>query len=291
MQVIHDEMALRKALQGEPKVALVPTMGNLHQGHLSLIELAQTSSAKVVASIYVNPLQFGPQEDFKRYPRTLEQDLALLQQAGVDIVFAPNDETMYPAFDYEQQRTGQDVIIQLPPVADRLCGAHRKGHFNGVATVVLKLFNMTLSNGCQEAYAVFGKKDYQQLWLIQHMIKQLNLPIRLLAQETYRAEDGLALSSRNGYLSEEERQQANQLHKTLEGLALLIDQNTNLRQLEKAGAEWLTEQGWQVDYVEICNRATLLPAEKDDQELVILAAAYLGKTRLIDNLEHQRTRA
>jgi len=291
MQLIRDEHSLRLALQGVQKIALVPTMGNLHQGHISLIELAQANQAKVVVSIYVNPLQFGPQEDFQRYPRTLEADLEKLQQVGVDIVFAPSDESMYPAFDISNQQTGQDVLIQLPAVANRLCGAYRKGHFNGVATVVLKLFNMTFSNGCQQAYAVFGKKDYQQLWLIEHMVKQLNLPITILAQATHRAEDGLALSSRNIYLSEAERLQANQLHKTLEGLALLIDQKANLRQLEKAGSDWLTEQGWRVDYVEICNRSTLLPAEKDDQNLVILAAAYLGKTRLIDNLEHQRADA
>jgi pantoate--beta-alanine ligase len=285
MQVIHDEKTLRLTLQGVPKIALVPTMGNLHQGHLRLVQQAVSTGAKVVVSIYVNPLQFGPQEDFQHYPRTLQQDISLLQDAGVDIVFAPEHSTMYPNFDASQHSTGQQVIVQLPDIANHWCGASRPGHFNGVATVVLKLFNLVFANGCQQPIAIFGKKDYQQLWLINTMTQQLNLPISILPVDTVRAPSGLALSSRNGYLSPEQLEQASLLYQVLQQMAQGLQQDNDFVAWQAWGCSQLSAQGWRVDYLAICQQASLLPAQAGDLAVVIIAAAYLGNTRLIDNLE------
>ncbi|MFM6979198.1 MAG: pantoate--beta-alanine ligase [Methylophilaceae bacterium] len=285
MQVITDEKTLRQTLKGAEKIALVPTMGNLHQGHISLVKQALATGAKVVVSIYVNPLQFGPKEDFSRYPRTLQQDLSLLQNEGVDIVFAPDHLTMYPNFDSTQQSTGQQVMIALPEVANHLCGAHRPGHFNGVATVVLKLFNLVFSNGCLEPIAVFGKKDYQQLWLIKMMVQQLNLPITILSGETMRNPSGLAMSSRNGYLTAEQQQQASSMYQVLQQVAQGLQQKPDFAYWQQWAKQSLVEQGWQLDYIEICQQHSLQAAQKEDKHIVILAAGYIANTRLIDNLE------
>jgi pantoate--beta-alanine ligase len=272
MQLIHTVADLRQALSGAAQTAFVPTMGNLHAGHLSLIDLARRHGRPVVASLFVNPLQFGPGEDFDRYPRTLAADCAQLEAAGCDLVFAPDLAEVYP----EPQ-----VYRVVPPLADELCGAFRPGHFAGVCTVVLKLFNMV-----QPRYAAFGKKDYQQLFILKGMVRQLNLPITVLAGETCRADDGLALSSRNGYLSAEERAEAPRLYRTLEHVAARLGQGEgNLARLEREASHALTEHGWRVDYVAIRSRQTLLPPTPGEREVVVLAAAHLGHTRLIDNLE------
>lgn len=272
MQLIHTVTELRAALKGEDQVAFVPTMGNLHTGHIALVEQVRRIGRPVVASIFVNPLQFGQGEDFERYPRTLAADCAQLEPAGCDIVFAPDVHEMYPA---------PQTFTVIPPLADELCGAHRPGHFAGVATVVLKLFNMV-----QPRYAIFGKKDYQQLFILKGLARQFNLPIEVLEGETVRAEDGLALSSRNGYLSPEERAEAPRLNRLLREIcARLAAGATDHAALEAAAAQELTDHGWIVDYVSIRARRTLLAPTPGERELVVLAAAKLGRTRLIDNLE------
>jgi pantoate--beta-alanine ligase len=272
MQVVHTAAELRRLLSGERRVAFVPTMGNLHAGHLALIHQARQVGGPVVASIFVNPLQFGQGEDFERYPRTLEADCAQLEAAGTDIVFAPALAEMYP----EPQ-----AFQVLPPLADELCGAHRPGHFQGVCTVVLKLFNLV-----QPYHAVFGKKDYQQLQLVKAMARQFNLPIEILAGETVRAADGLALSSRNGYLTPAERAEAPRLYAVLQDIAEALEMGqSDYAVLEGAGRRRLERYGWQVDYVAIRDQATLLAPAAASKALVVLAAARLGRTRLIDNLE------
>jgi pantoate--beta-alanine ligase len=272
MRLVHTVADLRQALSGAGQTAFVPTMGNLHAGHLSLVELAKQHGHPVVASIFVNPLQFGAGEDFERYPRTLTADCAQLEAAGCDLVFAPDMYEMYP----EPQ-----TFTVAPPLADELCGVFRPGHFAGVCTVVLKLFNMI-----QPRFAVFGKKDYQQLFILQGMARQLNLPITVLAGETGRADDGLALSSRNGYLSPEERAEAPRLFQVLQGLAAQLRQGgRDFVQLEREAAQTLARHGWRVDYVAIRSQRSLLPPTPGEQEVVALAAARLGHTRLIDNLE------
>ncbi|OYY93264.1 MAG: pantoate--beta-alanine ligase [Hydrogenophilales bacterium 28-61-23] len=272
MHLIHSVAELRTALNGQRETAFVPTMGNLHSGHISLIELARGKGRPVVASIFVNPLQFGAGEDFSRYPRTLDADCARLRAAGCDIVFAPDAREMYP----EPQ-----TYSMQPPLADQLCGAYRPGHFQGVATVVLKLFNLV-----QPRYAAFGKKDYQQLFILKGLVRQFNLPIEMLEGETGRAEDGLALSSRNGYLSPEERAEAPRLYRVLRAAAQRIESGeTDFTTIEQAAAEELTRNGWRVDYVSARGQATLLPPQANETDLVVLAAAHLGRTRLIDNIE------
>jgi pantoate--beta-alanine ligase len=272
MRLIHSVADLRQALEGASGTAFVPTMGNLHAGHLSLVELAKRHGQPVVASIFVNPLQFGAGEDFQRYPRTLEADCAQLESAGCDLVFAPDVAEMYP----EPQ-----TYHAIPPLANELCGAFRPGHFDGVCTVVLKLFNMV-----QPRYAAFGKKDYQQLFILRGMVRQFNLPISILAGETGRAQDGLALSSRNGYLSLTERAEAPRLHQALQDLgARLIQGGRNFGQLEQEAAARLAAHGWRVDYMAIRSQRTLLPPAPEERDLVVLGAAHLGHTRLIDNLE------
>lgn len=272
MKRVHTVAELRHALAGADQSAFVPTMGNLHAGHIALIELARRHGHPVVASIFVNPLQFGIGEDFERYPRTLEADCDQLAAAGCDLVFAPDVGEMYA----EPQ-----TYRVIPPLADELCGAHRPGHFAGVCTVVLKLFNMV-----QPRFAVFGKKDYQQLFILKGMVRQLNLPIQVLAGETCRAEDGLALSSRNGYLSLQERAEAPRLYQVLKALAQQLRQGArDFTRLEREAADTLARHGWRVDYVAIRGQYTLKPPTPDDAAVVALAAAHLGHTRLIDNLE------
>ncbi len=280
MQTLDSIAKLHRALEGQNSVALVPTMGNLHAGHLDLVKLAKQQATCVVVSIFVNPLQFGANEDLANYPRTLVADCEKLQAAGADIVFVPSVAEMYPDFDGQDLK--QSISVQLPAVANDLCGASRPGHFAGVATVVLKLFNLV-----QPQLAVFGKKDYQQLFIIREMVKQFNLAITILAADTVREPSGLAMSSRNGYLSSAEKAQASQLHAELVSVCEQIKQqghSANFLSLEQAASLNLQRQGWQVDYVAIRAASNLQAASAHDSDLVVLAAAKLGTTRLIDNL-------
>jgi len=273
MDLIHTIPELNQRLRTAGDVAFVPTMGNLHAGHLDLVRVAREHGTTVVASIFVNPLQFGPQEDFDAYPRTLEADSAQLLSAGCDVVFAPNVSEMYPV--------AQQMSIVPPPIANELCGAFRPGHFQGVATVVAKLFNIV-----QPTVAVFGKKDYQQLFVIRALVQQLNYPLRIVAAETTRAADGLALSSRNGYLSEQERSQAPQLYRTLQAVAAQLQHGSReMVALEQGARGELEALGWRVDYIAVRDADTLLAPLADTKAFVVLGAAWLGKTRLIDNIE------
>ncbi|MDD2929684.1 MAG: pantoate--beta-alanine ligase, partial [Sideroxydans sp.] len=263
---------LRARLAQERSIAFVPTMGNLHAGHVALVEQARQQGACVVVSIFVNPLQFGPNEDFDQYPRTLEADCTKLQGLA-DVVFAPAVVEMYP----EQQ----NFYVELPPIAGELCGAHRPGHFRGMATVVLKLLNLV-----QPHVALFGKKDYQQLAIIRQMVKQFNMPVTIFGGETVRAIDGLALSSRNQYLTEVERTEAAQLHLILGKLSESLRNGTrDFDALEKAAEATLAKRGWGVEYVSIRSQQGLVKPQVSEDRLVVLAAARLGITRLIDNLE------
>jgi pantoate--beta-alanine ligase len=273
MDIIRSIAALRERLARESSVALVPTMGNLHDGHLNLVKIARKHARCVVVSIFVNPLQFGPNEDLANYPRTPEQDCANLEAAGADIVFMPTVEEMYPV--------PQQVVVEPPPVADQLCGASRPGHFRGVMTVVLKLFNMV-----QPQVAVFGKKDFQQLFILREMVRQLNLPIEMIGGETVRESDGLAMSSRNGYLKPAERLEAPRLHRALlQVVQAAQGGRRDFAAIEAQTAQYLTQLGWIVDYISVRSANTLLPPELDEHALVVLGAARLGKTRLIDNIE------
>ena len=273
MEVVSTIEALHTRLGGERKIAFVPTMGNLHEGHLALMKLARKHAPCVVASIFVNRLQFGPTEDFTKYPRTLEEDCAKLKSHGVDVLFAPDEDALYPV--------PQRVMVDLPPVADDLCGKFRTGHFRGVATVVLKLFNIV-----RPQIAVFGKKDYQQLFIIREMVRELNLPIAIVAGETMRDADGLALSSRNSYLSAAERPEAVCLYRTLVYIKERIEAwEMDFGRLQENADKTLDSHGWLVDYVAVRKNSTLEPAQPADKDLVVLGAAWLGKIRLIDNLE------
>ena len=272
MYVISSIAELRTHLANERSIAFVPTMGNLHDGHLNLMRLAREHGNCVVASIFVNPLQFGPNEDFDKYPRTLEADCAALQGLA-DVVFAPSVNEMYP----EQQT----VFVEPPTIANELDGASRPGHFRGMATVVLKLLNIV-----RPQVALFGKKDYQQLHIIRSMAAQLNLPVRIIGSETVRAADGLALSSRNQYLNTTERSEATFLYQTLQGMRQAILQGErDMERLQNQAVEALAARGWKVDYVAVRNQSDLLPASLGDRDLVILVAARLGSSRLIDNVE------
>lgn len=281
MLVVHDAISLRQALDlrcGE-RVALVPTMGNLHAGHLALVALAKARAELVVVSIFVNPLQFGVNEDFAAYPRTLVQDCEQLRAAGVDVVFAPSVKDMYP--DANAQGLQQHVIIQPPPFAHLYCGASRPGHFVGVATVVAKLFNLV-----RPQLAVFGKKDYQQLMVIRALVQSLNFSIEIVAGETMREDSGLAMSSRNGYLSAAQKLAAPQLHQQLQTIRNALHSGMrDYAQLTEAAKLALSSRGWQVDYLAICAPENLAYPGQDAQRWVVLAAAVLGNTRLIDNLE------
>lgn len=278
MQIIHTVAALRAALKNQASIAFVPTMGNLHAGHIHLVKIGRQHAECVVVSVFVNPLQFGPNEDLASYPRTLEADCEKLETAGADIVFAPNASEMYPET--------QTMTITPPLIASELCGASRPGHFAGVATVVMKLFNMVFFNGSTRQVAIFGKKDFQQLFIIKELVKQFNLPIEIIAGDTMREADGLAMSSRNGYLSAQERTAATQLNSALQGIVNLVKKgNRDFSQLENQAIQQLNELGWMVDYISIRSSATLKPASPADANLVVLGAAKIGKTRLIDNIE------
>lgn len=274
MQIIHSIEALRQWRKTVGSVAFVPTMGNLHEGHLSLVQRAKQEAEHVVVSIFVNRLQFGQGEDFDKYPRTLEQDAAKLRDAGVTVLFAPDERELYPNITQQYQ-------VEPPHLQNELCGAFRPNHFRGVATVVTKLFNIV-----QADVACFGKKDYQQLAIIQGMVADLNMPIRIVPVDTGRADDGLALSSRNQYLSADERVEAPRLYQQLTWIADEIRAgNQAYSELENAAKDVLISYGWQVDYVEIRKASSLHVARFGDKKLVVLAAARLGSTRLIDNLE------
>jgi pantoate--beta-alanine ligase len=278
MQIVQDAAALRAVIRGwkaqGQTVGFVPTMGNLHAGHYSLIKLARARAARVVASVFVNPTQFGPNEDFSRYPRTLAQDQAGLAEHDCDLLFAPEVSTLYP-FGAEQS-----VSIRVPQLTEVLEGAHRPGHFDGVATVVCKLFNLV-----QPDLAVFGQKDCQQLKVIERMVRDLSLPIKVMAGATLRAEDGLALSSRNQYLSASERTRAAQIYATLQQMRLQLGQGHARAAVEQAAQARLSRAGFAPDYAVIRRLEDLTePADGERQGLVALIAARLGTTRLIDNL-------
>lgn len=256
------------------KVALVPTMGNLHSGHIALVKQARQLADRVVVSIFVNPMQFGPQEDFAAYPRTPDADKLQLAVAGTDLLFTPDVEEVYPG--------GMDKVsrVEVPAFDGILDGAARPGHFTGVATVVSKLFNMV-----QPDVAIFGEKDYQQLQVIRRMTADLCMPVQVVGHPTVREADGLAMSSRNQYLTKAERAQAPLLRRVLsETGALLRDGSKDFAGLGAQARRRLEAAGFRPDYVEVCNADTLAPAMPDDRRLVVLAAAWLGKARLIDNL-------
>lgn len=272
MKILSTAADLRERLGAERAVAFVPTMGNLHEGHLDLVRMARAQGSCVVVSIFVNPLQFGPNEDFDRYPRTLDADCAKLQGLA-DVVFAPAVAEMYP-----QQQT---LFVEPPPMASELCGAFRPGHFRGMATVVLKLLNLV-----QPQVAIFGKKDYQQLVIIRQMVSQFNLPITIVGAETARAADGLALSSRNQYLSPQERAEAPRLYQALqEAVRRLRAGEKNLEQIQEQAVKMLAGHGWKAEYVAIRSQSVLGKPDAGEQNLVVLGAARLGGTRLIDNIE------
>ncbi|WP_036142725.1 pantoate--beta-alanine ligase [Luteibacter sp. 9135] len=278
MQTVTDAAALRATVRGwrsaGQNVGFVPTMGNLHAGHHSLLKLARARADRVVASVFVNPTQFGPGEDFERYPRTLAQDQAGLAEAGCDVLFAPDVSTLYPF------GAGASVSIHVPVITDTLEGAHRPGHFDGVATVVAKLFSLV-----QPDLAVFGQKDFQQLKVIERMVADLSLSVKVMAAPTLRDDDGLALSSRNQYLSPQERARAPQIHATLVQMKDLFAQGHSWQALEQAASARLERAGFVPDYVAIRRADDLAePAPEQREGLVALVAARLGGTRLIDNL-------
>lgn len=276
MKTLNTIAELRAALAAERQqgnsISFVPTMGNLHAGHMALIEHASTESDCIVASIFVNPMQFSQNEDMDAYPRTLEADQQLLQARGVNYLFAPTAREMYPQ--------GISTQVQIPVLSNLYCGASRPGHFVGVATICAKLFNIV-----QPDIAVFGEKDFQQLTIIRHMVRDLCIPVKIIGVQTGRAEDGLALSSRNGYLSKQERQIAPVLYQTLSAAAEDIKSGErNYAKIESNAQQHLSAAGFKPDYFHVVNRETLDTASFADNEIIILAAAQLGKARLIDNL-------
>lgn len=266
--------AIAQARSEGKQIAFVPTMGNLHAGHAALVEKAAQRADFVVASIFVNPLQFGPSEDLDKYPRTLAADQERLVGAGCNLLFTPDVEEMYPHGMHGQTR------VSVPGVSEGLCGASRPGHFEGVATVVSKLFNMV-----QPDLAIFGQKDFQQLAVIRTLVSDLNMPIQIIGEPTVRAEDGLALSSRNGYLNAEQRAIAPLLYRQLQGMAVAIQAGErDYPKLIETAQQQQREAGFKPDYLEIRESNSLRPATGQDQQLVILVAAFIGSTRLIDNL-------
>ncbi len=278
MLVVNDIPTLRQTIsqfrqQGET-IAFVPTMGNLHDGHLTLVHEAQQRARRVVVSIFVNPMQFDRAEDLANYPRTLEQDCARLRAAGVDAVFTPTPEIMYP------HGLGAQTYVEVPGISTLLEGALRPGHFRGVATVVTKLFNLV-----QPDVACFGQKDYQQLALIRQMVADMAMPIEIVGVPTVRAEDGLALSSRNGYLGVAERAIAPLLARVMRQLGERIEQGEqDYEALIQQATEQLDEGGFRTDAIDLVDAETLLPLGAQSQKAVILMAAFLGRARLIDNL-------
>ena len=270
--------AVARARTEGKRIGLVPTMGNLHSGHAALVTKAAQRADFVVATIFVNPMQFGPNEDLATYPRTLAADQERLLEAGCHLLFTPNVEEMYP------HGMADQTVVSVPVISEGLCGASRPGHFDGVSTVVSKLFNMV-----QPDLAVFGEKDFQQLAVIRALVRDLNMPIQIIGEPTVRADDGLALSSRNGYLSDEQRATAPVLYKVIQQIGAAVDSgDKDFITLLDAGKRQLEAAGLRPDYLEIREATSLRPATPQDADLVILAAAFLGKTRLIDNLHLNR---
>lgn len=255
------------------RIALVPTMGNLHEGHLRLVDAARQHADRVVATIFVNPLQFGPDEDLERYPRTLAEDQRLLTERGCDLLFAPGVDTLYPQ--------GQSALtrVSVPQVSEGLCGAHRPGHFDGVATVVSLLFNLTRPD-----VACFGEKDFQQLAVIRKLVRDQHMPIDIIGVPIARDHDGLALSSRNHYLDDKARARAGRLHECLLGSARRLEQGEPSEQVLTKGLQLLEKAGFQPEYLALCDADTLRPINTWQPGSVLLVAARLGSTRLIDNL-------
>ncbi len=275
MQIAKDLEALAeaRARAGAKLIGLVPTMGNLHQGHLALVDAARKSAMEVWVSLFINPLQFGQGEDFASYPRTFESDIAQLESRGVELLFAPRVSDMYPGGLEAPTR------LALPPLAGELCGRNRPGHFEGACTAVLKLLNLV-----RPAYVCFGEKDYQQLMLIKRMIGDLHVPVEVLPVPTVREADGLAMSSRNSYLDSRQRETAPSLYKNLRHIAAEIERGVrDFEMLQQTALDDLKALGWAPDYIEIGSPSLGPPAE--DSELRILGAARLGKTRLIDNVK------
>lgn len=282
MRTIHTLKELRAVLHGYrqqgKRIGLVPTMGNLHEGHLALVGHARQAADVVVTSIFVNPMQFGANEDLDSYPRTLQEDQDKLQAAGNTLIFAPAPDEVYP------DGLANQTQVVVPDVSDGHCGASRPGHFEGVATVVTMLFNMI-----QPDLAVFGEKDFQQLAVIRKLTRDLFIPVEIIGAPTVRESDGLAKSSRNGYLSDKERACAPVIYQALQSTADALEQgSTDYTGLEQQALRILTQAGLRPDYFNIANSLTLKPAKADDTQLTILAAAFLGTTRLIDNLSIQR---
>ena len=274
--------AVTSAKQAKKRIAFVPTMGNLHQGHLDLVHRAKQEGDFVIVSIYVNPLQFGENEDLSNYPRTEKEDAHLLANLDVDVLFLPDENAMYPGGDIAEQ-----TIVDIPTLSPLYCGQQRPIHFRGVTTVVARLFNIV-----QPEVAVFGKKDFQQLFLIKKMVNDLAFPIEIAGVETAREESGLAMSSRNGYLTKTQFKKAVGLRKTIISLAKEVEElaqkklfKTSLQKLTKQAYKNLEKAGFEPHYIHILSRSTLLEPEKDEKELVILAAGQIGKARLLDNLE------
>ena len=273
MDLIHTVPELRPRLAREDSVVLVPTMGNLHAGHMALVEKAHDHGRCVAVSIFVNRLQFEPGGDFDRYPRTLEADCEKLARVGCDVVFAPDEREMYPG--------PQEIVLSPPRVAHTLEGEYRAGHFQGVVTVVAKLLNIVVPHA-----AIFGKKDYQQLLVLRELVRQLNFGVKVVPGETVREADGLAMSSRNGYLSPEERREAVRLSRVLRSIhEAVAGGRRDFADLEKAAKAELSAHGWRPDYIAVRRASDLGTPGADDRDLVALGAAWLGRTRLIDNLE------
>ena len=273
MHVIYTQKELVETLKKLTNIAFVPTMGNLHDGHLKLIEEALKKTKYVVVSIFINPLQFNSKDDFKNYPRTLDEDLLMLQKLDVPFVFVPSKEDIIDS--------SQTIEIHLPDIANDLCGRFRPGHFNGVATIVCKLFNLI-----QPELAFFGKKDFQQLFLIKELVKQLNYPIHIIAIDTVRHKDGLAKSSRNNLLSKEDRKKAPQLFELMNAMKEKVMQKKLLfKEIESDAERLLNASGWIVDYLAIRSAQSLKTPVHNEKQMVILGAATLGSVRLIDNIE------
>ena len=273
MHVIHTQKELVETLKKLTHIAFVPTMGNLHDGHLKLIEEALKKTKYVVVSIFINPLQFNSKDDFKNYPRTLDEDLLMLQKLDVPFVFVPSKEDIIDS--------SQTIEIHLSDIANDLCGRFRPGHFNGVATIVCKLFNLI-----QPELAFFGKKDFQQLFLIKELVKQLNYPIHIIAIDTVRHKDGLAKSSRNNLLSKEDRKKAPQLFELMNAMKeKVMQKKLSFKEIESDAERLLNDSGWIVDYLAIRSAQSLKTPVHNEKQMVILGAATLGSVRLIDNIE------
>ena len=273
MHVIYTQKELVETLKKLTNIAFVPTMGNLHDGHLKLIEEALKKTKHVIVSIFINPLQFNSKDDFKNYPRTLDEDLLMLQKLDVPFVFVPSKEDIIDS--------SQTIEIHLSDIANDLCGRFRPGHFNGVATIVCKLFNLI-----QPELAFFGRKDFQQLFLIKELVKQLNYPIHIIAIDTVRDKDGLAKSSRNNLLSKEDRKKAPQLFELMNAMKeKVMQKKLSFKEIESDAERLLNDSGWIVDYLAIRSAQSLKTPVRNEKQMVILGAATLGSVRLIDNIE------